>query len=55
MWNPATDQWSALGTGTNGEVLALAVMPDNTLIAGGRFTACGTTTTSRIAAWNGST
>lgn len=54
MWNPATDQWSALGSGTNGDVLALAVMPDNTLIAGGRFTACGTTTTSRIAAWNGS-
>lgn len=53
MWNPATDQWSALGSGTNDDVLALAVMPDNTLIAGGRFTACGVITTRRIARWDG--
>src|ERR1041384_7670652 len=37
LYDPDTNQWSALGTGMSGEspVYALAVLPDGELVAGG--------------------
>ncbi len=46
--------WSALGTGTNGQVKALAVY-NGTLIAGGAFTTAGGNSANRIAQWDGDT
>jgi trimeric autotransporter adhesin len=50
--------WSALGSGTNGAVYALTLIPppwaNNDLIAGGAFTMAGGTTANRVARWNGS-
>jgi hypothetical protein len=46
--------WSALGTGMNGTVFALAAGPDGTLYAGGLFTTAGGGGANRIASWNGS-
>jgi len=45
--------WSALGTGMDFGVYALAVS-GSTLYAGGSFTSAGGTTANRIAQWNGS-
>ena len=46
--------WSALGTGANGSVLALTVGHDGALYAGGAFPAMGgVANTDCIAAWNG--
>ena len=50
-WNGSA--WSALGSGMDGYVSALAVS-GATLYAGGSFTNAGGVTTHRIAAWNGS-
>jgi hypothetical protein len=53
-WNGAT--WSALGTGTNGQVEALATFDEGTglaLFAGGSFTNAGGVSASAIAKWNG--
>ena len=44
--------WSALGSGINGAVYALAVSGTN-LFAGGSFTAAGGVAANCIAAWNG--
>ena len=49
-WNGSV--WSALGTGMNGSVTALAVSGTN-LYAGGSFTIAGGMTVNRIAKWNG--
>lgn len=49
-YDPVTNQWSALGSGINGQVKALIVYNGN-LYAGGEFTNPG----SNIARWNGST
>jgi hypothetical protein len=51
QWNGSN--WSALGSGVNGEVNALAVT-GSTLYAGGGFTAAGGIGTRYIAEWNGS-
>jgi hypothetical protein len=51
-WNGST--WSALGSGMNNSVSALAVSGTN-LYAGGGFTMAGGTTVNYIAKWNGST
>ncbi len=51
VWNGAS--WSALGSGFNDTVNALAVY-NGDLIAGGSFSASGATTLGRIARWNGS-
>jgi len=51
----ATNTWSALSTGANGNVAALAVSPTGVLYAGGAFTSIGGITTSYLAQWNGST
>jgi hypothetical protein len=50
-WNGTT--WSALGTGTNGDVLALLIRPNGDLIAAGNFTVAGGVSAGRIAKWNG--
>ena len=55
MWDPATSQWSALGSGVNGQVDALAVMANGDLAVGGRFTQAGVVNANRIARWNGTT
>ncbi|MGB8217548.1 MAG: SdrD B-like domain-containing protein [Candidatus Methanoperedens sp.] len=44
--------WSPLGTGTNGEVWALAVIGTD-LYAGGTFTTAGGVSANHIAKWNG--
>ncbi len=53
-WNGST--WSALGSGMNSHVFALAVDGSGSVYAGGDFTRAGTCTTgcNRIAKWNGS-
>src|SRR5262249_38240963 len=58
-WNPATGQWSALGSGLTGptnypEVYALAAMPNGDLIAGGNFYNAGGSLVRGLARWNGS-
>lgn len=53
-WNG--DEWSSLGEGVDGPVLALAVFDDGSgpaLYAGGSFTSAGGVPASRIARWNG--
>jgi len=52
-WNGS--EWSALGTGMNGSVTALAVAPDGTLYAGGAFTSAGGVPAAHVAKWNGKT
>jgi len=51
-WNG--NAWSALGSGLDGEVLALAVMGTD-LYAAGWFPTAGGTEVNHIAKWNGST
>lgn len=49
-------QWSALGTGTDNQILALTVFNDGSgtaLYAGGLFTGAGGTGANRVAKWNG--
>jgi hypothetical protein len=50
-WNGTT--WSDLGV--NGYVLALAVLPNGELWAGGQFVSAGTIGARNIARWNGVT
>ena len=47
------DNWSALGSGINGSVYALAVSGSD-LYAAGVFTTAGGVTVSNVAKWNGS-
>lgn len=51
-YNPVTDEWSALGAGTDGAVRALAVLPDGDVIAGGEFSTAGGVAASCIARFN---
>jgi len=51
--DPATEQWSPLGTGMNGAVRALAVLPNGELLAGGDFTMAGSVSVNHVARWNG--
>ena len=46
--------WSGLGSGVNGPVRALAVLPNGNLVAAGWFTTAGGVVVNRIARWNGS-
>lgn len=52
-FDPQTDTWSALGTGTDGVVRALAATPGGDLIVGGSFATAGGIAASNIARWNG--
>jgi hypothetical protein len=51
QWNGSG--WTALGSGMNDNVWALAVYGSN-LVAGGQFSAAGGTPANRVAKWNGS-
>ena len=51
-WNGS--DWSALGSGTNGFVSALAVDGSGNLYAGGSFDTAGGRSASNVAKWNGS-
>ena len=57
-WNPATNTWSALGSGMGGAsyhyVYALAVL-DGELYAGGAFTTAGGVSANNIAKWDPAT
>jgi Immunoglobulin I-set domain len=53
-WNGIS--WSALSSGTNGQVIALAAFDDSSgpaLYAGGQFTIAGGTIANRICRWDG--
>jgi len=52
-YNKDTGAYSALGTGMNAAVNALAIGPDGTLYAGGNFTIAGGIAANYIASWNG--
>jgi trimeric autotransporter adhesin len=58
-WNPgAPGQWSALGSGMDGDVSTLTVFDDGTgpaLVAGGSFQTAGGVPAGNIAKWDGST
>ena len=53
-YDPATATWSALGSGMDGDVNALTVLPNGDLVAGGDFTSAGGVAANRIARWSGS-
>lgn len=53
MWDPATNTWSALGSGMDNFVLCLAVLPSGELVAGGGFSTAGGLPARYIARWNG--
>lgn len=46
--------WTPLGSGMNDLVSALTVLPDGSLVAGGRFSSAGGVPASAIAHWDGS-
>lgn len=53
-YNPATQEYSALANGLNGDVYCMAWGPDGTLYVGGLFTDAGTDTDAdNVAQWNG--
>lgn len=52
-WNGVA--WSPLGSGTNGTVRALAVLPNGDLAVGGNFTTAGGVAAQHVARWNGAT
>ncbi len=51
-YNPATNAWSAIGSGTNGGVRALAVLPGGNVMVGGGFSIAGGVPVSNIARYN---
>ena len=53
VWQPSTQRWAGLGSGTSATVNALA-LDGETVIAGGSFVRAGGNTVNRIAQWNGS-
>lgn len=50
-WNGSA--WQILGSGMNGAVNTIALMPNGDLLAGGAFTNAGGTATNGFARWNG--
>ena len=58
-YNPARGggegAWSTMGTGTNYDVFALAVLPEGDVIVGGNFTTAGGVVANRIARYNPTT
>jgi hypothetical protein len=55
-FDPVSGEWSSIGPGSglNGPVEALAVLPSGELVVGGRFTRAGFTNVDRIVSWSGS-
>jgi hypothetical protein len=54
VWDPATQRWSALGTGMSPYgPRSLVAMPNGDLIAGGGFTTAGVVAVPYIARWDG--
>jgi hypothetical protein len=53
-WTASAGAWSAMGSGTTGNVYALAALPNGDVIAGGSFTFGGLSTTG-IGRWNAAT
>jgi hypothetical protein len=53
MCDLATGTWSALGSGCDNTVRALAVLPNGELVAAGQFDTAGGTPVNRIARWDG--
>ncbi|MCC7066629.1 MAG: hypothetical protein IT456_27795, partial [Planctomycetes bacterium] len=51
--DPATDTWSELGAGIDGEVRAIASLPNGDLVVGGSFTSAGNVLADNIARWDG--
>lgn len=51
-WSPATQTWSALGSGVNNIVRSLTVLPSGDVIAGGQFFMAGGIQANKIARWN---
>lgn len=54
-FDPVTGTWTALGSGANARVQALAVLPNGDLVAGGVFSTIGGIAATGIARWNGTT
>ncbi|MBL0927263.1 MAG: SUMF1/EgtB/PvdO family nonheme iron enzyme, partial [Phycisphaerales bacterium] len=55
-WSVSTSSWSALGSGVDGAVFALAALPGGDVVAGGDFTTAGGVANTRgIARWSVST
>jgi hypothetical protein len=52
-WDRATGAWLPLGTGMDGAVRCLAVLPTGELVAGGDFTIAGGAAANHVARWNG--
>lgn len=52
-YNKSTGVWSALGTGMDDEVDALAIGPDGSLYAAGQFHNAGGVAAAHVAKWNG--
>jgi uncharacterized delta-60 repeat protein len=50
--NPASGEWSALGSGVNASARTLVVLPSGDVIAGGYFTTAGGLPANRIARYN---
>ena len=50
---PADPDWQPVGGGTNNDVRALVAGPGDTIYAGGYFSQSGTTSTNRVAQWDG--
>ncbi|MBN1511771.1 MAG: hypothetical protein JXB13_07135 [Phycisphaerae bacterium] len=52
-YDPATGEWSALGSGMNDAIRALITLPNGDLVGGGDFTTAGGVAANRIARWDG--
>lgn len=55
LYDPIARTFAPLGAGFDGSVHALAVLANGALVAGGAFTASGTSAIARIARWTGTT
>ena len=53
--SPATNAWSTLGAVPNGDILALVLLPNGDLIAGGYFASVGGVAANNIARYNAAT
>lgn len=53
-FDPSTASWRPIGPGFDGDVLALAVLPNGDLVAAGGFSFAGATACANVARWDGS-